>query len=622
MALRFPKDPDNVVYWVRELVDECMRSSEDRGLLYTRASQYYYMGSHDTRAAIMNKTKPFVDRLSGMIYQPTDVRFNMLYDNGSPIDVLERADLVAEKLTADFRQTDSDVRFHDAVTWSLINGCSILKLRPMHHSMTFAMDPVHPQNFGIMSETTQQLEHQEAVCHVSYFPVSKIEEMLEESGVPENEIANIIDKLMQKPKHDTREEESGYVHQMVVGGLQPVGSLDQSPAAAGVVNVFPLNSPWKPTMPIAETVKFCEVWIRDGDRDLDWTTIQFIYPDVMIWPRNEKQHANLSSVPGRLPFVKVQAMETPGYFWGRSVVADIQLLQDVLNKRLRDLKIMWDRNANAPMSLSGFSSVTQDMYFKIVSEGGFISDPNPNANAKALTEPPPPLYLEDLQYISQLFDEAGGFTPVTTGQGEAGVRSGVHAQTLVRTSTPRLIAPAASIERNLAEVGELAVRLMQAQDPRVYVTTDQNIHFYLEQMPDNFQIEVDSHSASPIFREDNAQVAAFLVKTGAIDSEDAIRLMHPPQTDRLLARLNIRQKAMARKEQQDKQEDLLRDITGAPARKQQGRGGGRSRGATLHSIGILLLIGGTLAAAAFGDRLVKAVYALPNGQVAVSFVRP
>ena len=89
MALRFPRNKNSTVLWVRELVDECTRSAQDRGMLYLRASQYYYMGSYDTRAAIFNKCMGFIERLSGMLYQPTDVRFNMLYDTAAIDDVLE-----------------------------------------------------------------------------------------------------------------------------------------------------------------------------------------------------------------------------------------------------------------------------------------------------------------------------------------------------------------------------------------------------------------------------------------------------------------------------------------------------------------------------------------------------
>src|SRR5215470_5315079 len=166
--LRIPSDKQELAEWSKDLVDTCMASSSDRGLVFTRASQYYYSGSADSRAAIYNKVKGFVDKLAGFLMQPTDVRFQIVFDSGEPEDVLQRAQLTGEKLTADFRQTDSDVTFAEAVVWSLVNGCHLLKIAPNLKTNTFRVAPVHPQNFGVLSETIQDLNEQEAFCHVSF----------------------------------------------------------------------------------------------------------------------------------------------------------------------------------------------------------------------------------------------------------------------------------------------------------------------------------------------------------------------------------------------------------------------------------------------------------------------
>jgi hypothetical protein len=237
---------------------------------------------------------------------------------------------------------------------------------------------------------------------------------------------------------------------------------------------------------------------------------------------------------------------------------------------------MWDRNVNAPQLFSGFTGVTEEQYFKIISEGGFINDPNPNAKASQMTLPPPPNSLEELQFLFQLFDEASGFSPVMTGQGEPGVRAGVHAQTLVRTSTPRLIDQAARIERQLAESGYLCLRIMQAMDAHVYTTGDNKIEFTLHEIPDDFQVQVDSHSASPAFAEDNRQLAIALARAGAVDAEDLIHMMHPPGAELLLSRLRQRQKKQAEATQQEKQEELIGNVLGF-GQKRSGGGGRKKR---------------------------------------------
>ena len=247
------------------------------------------------------------------------------------------------------------------------------------------------------------------------------------------DIDSLLKKIEERPSPDS-ETQNTYFHQIVVGGLNPLGDTNSQPEAAGMVQVFPTPTPWRPQRRLAPTVRLCELWIRDAKRDGDYTVMQLIYPDILIEGGNTRR--NISGIPGHHPYVKIQADPTPGYFWGRSIIASVQMLQDMVNKRLRDIKIMWDRNAAAPMAFSGFSSITEEQYYKLISEGGMVNDPIPNAKANKLTEPPPPGYLEELEFIWKCYYEAGGFTPIMTGQGEPSVRAGVHAQTLVRTSSP------------------------------------------------------------------------------------------------------------------------------------------------------------------------------------------
>jgi hypothetical protein len=458
----------------------------------------------------------------------------------------------------------------------MVNGCQIAKVLPDGDSGTFKMAQIHPQNFGVLSETTLSLDEQEAMVHVSFPTMSKLRSML----IDHPRYEEIMARIEEEAKKDRSDEEPTYFHQMVVGGLQPLGDVGDSPSsAAGIVNVFPVPTPWRPNRRFAPTVKHCEVWIKDRDRDDDWTTIQVIYPDIII--EGDTTRRNLSRVPGKTPFVKIQAQATPGYFWGRTIIADVQMLQDMLNKRLRDIKIMWDRNVNAPQVFSGFTSITEEQYYKIINEGGFLNDPNPNAKAQKLLDPPPENYLEELEFIFKLFDEASGFSPVMSGQGEPGVRAGIHAQTLVRTSSPRLIDQASRIERQLADCGWLALRIMQAMDALIYTTADTKTEFLLSQLPGNFQVQVDSHSASPAFAEDNRQLAIALARAGAVDAEDLIHMLHPPGAELLLARLKQRQKAQAAQAQEDKQEELIKGVLGIKtgSRRPASTGGG---GRTTH----------------------------------------
>lgn len=567
--LRIPENVDLACEFARDLVDECMSSAEDRAGVYVKAAQYYYTGTCTVEGSIHNKTRGFVDRLAGYYYQPSNVRFSLVFDSSEPKEILERAQSMSSMLTADFRSSDADLRFSDAVTWSLINGCYLLK--HFGRDYGFKVVPLHPLNFGVLSEAISDLNEQEAFCHVSYPTVTRLRSLLREYEHPEAE--SIYKKLLETQHSERDQDEPSYYHQMVVGGMRPLGEVNMTPSAAGMVQVFPVPTPWRPQRKISQTVKLCELWIRDEKRDGDWTTMQLVYPDCLIVGGNTRK--NLSGIPGHQPFVKVIADETPGYFWGRTKIADVQMLQDLVNKRLRDIKVMWDRNTNAPQVLSGFQGLTEEAYYKIMQEGGFISDPNPNAKATKLTDPPPAGYLEELEFLWQMFDEAGGFSKIMTGQGESGVRAGVHAQTLVRTSSPALIDPATRIERCLADSGYLCLKLMQDRDPHIY-KTDSGQDFMLNQLPEPFQVEVDSHSASPAFAEDSRQIAIALARAGAIDAEDLVRMLHPPGEELILSRLRQRQAAAAQQKQKERQELIQHGINPDAVGRQRGRAPARN----------------------------------------------
>lgn len=543
--LKIPQSPTAAAEWAKDIADECMASSDDRAQVSVRASQYYWTGSADANAAIHNKIKPLVKRLAGYYYQPYTVRFNTVFDANEPQDVLERGKTVSTCLTADYRANDADLRFGDAVLWGLINGCYLLK--HIGDGLSFRVAPVHPVNFGVYAESIVSLDEQEAFCHVSYPSVSRLRTILAEMNHPER--SKILDQIEERAGNPDAQEPN-YFHQIVVGGLNPLGPVGGVPEAAGMVQVFPTPTPWRPQRRLQPTVKLCELWVKNRDFGGAYTTMQLVWPDILIEGSNTRRNIMGGQILAHHhPFVKVEAEEVPGYFWGRPIIADVQMLQDMVSKRLRDLKVIWDRNAAAPYTFSGFQSITEEQYYKIISEGGFIADPNPNAKAQKLTEPPTPGYLEELEFVWKMFDETVGFTPVLTGQGDPGVRAGVHAQTLVRTSSPGMIDPATRIERALADSGFLCTKLMQDRDPRVY-TTEGGVEFKLIQLPDRFQMEVDSHSASPAFAEDSRQIAIALARAGVLSGEDLIEMVHPPNAELLLARLRQRQQAQAKAAQE------------------------------------------------------------------------
>ena len=64
-------------------------------------------------------------------------------------------------------------------------------------------------------------------------------------------------------------------------------------------------------------------------------------------------------------------------------------------------------------------------------------------------------------------------------------------------------------------------------------------------MPDDFDIEVDAHSSSPIYEQQHAEIAFGLAKLQAIGAEDLISLLPLPHKDTLIDHARDKQKAQA-----------------------------------------------------------------------------
>jgi hypothetical protein len=86
--------------------------------------------------------------------------------------------------------------------------------------------------------------------------------------------------------------------------------------------------------------------------------------------------------------------------------------------------------------------------------------------------------------------------------------------------------------------------IVQAKDATVYWTNPakEETDFLLSQLPDDRQIAVDSHSSSPIYHDDHAQLISWGVKSGIITGESAIEQLPFAHKDLLIQRLKAHQK--------------------------------------------------------------------------------
>jgi len=146
-----------------------------------------------------------------------------------------------------------------------------------------------------------------------------------------------------------------------------------------------------------------------------------------------------------------------------------------------------------------------------------------------------------------MFEEASGIGNVLQGKGEAVVRSSGHASQLARLGSSRVKKRALIIEDSLEKLATLYLKCMQAYNSTHFKNID-GVPFIAEQFTKDFVVKVDAHSNSPIFMEDQRQMAFNLLKAGAIDKESLIDLIEPPMKQLLKDRLKKMEEKQAQQQ--------------------------------------------------------------------------
>jgi hypothetical protein len=534
--MRIPKSQKALLDFCRDKVQECTYSQESRSRQAATYLSYYENGTTSLRPSLYNRTGVHIDRLSSYLYAPGEIRYSISFDATEGDPWLTRAKIAAKYLSMEYRRADADVIFAQGVETGLIKGCCLMKHNwdseeSLHSGLNALL--VHPEFFGVEREDLQRLEDQQYFCHTYY--LSKNEIM---GNIRGRDDEAELKKEIKKLGGDETEHKQNWLQQVVLGGLNPV-TLNSASGAQGQVSISPsLSSQFSPEM-MKELLRVDELWVVDSERE-DYTTLQLL--EGMALLEGKYRHRNLTGVKEFQPYTKICADNVPGYFWGRSEVGRVIQLQDMLTERMRDVRRLLKLQVRPAKAFMGFQGVTQQKFRTATAPGGMLQESNPNANIKDLSPTIPQEVFKEIATIEQMFDEVGGFKPILQGEGEAGVRSNSHAKQLMRTASPKLRSRAMMIERD-AEASALATfKLLQAKEATVFDGAAKE-RFFLNQMPDDFYVEVDSHTASPVFTDDTQNMAFALKKLGVIDAGDVLAMLHLPMSDQLLQSLKKREEA-------------------------------------------------------------------------------
>jgi hypothetical protein len=522
--MKIPKS--KIGSFASELKDYCLYSQDDRMDSYRQYLSYYNTGSGRGAMSIYNRCFVHIDRLSSYLFSPGAINFAMDFDDSTVSDYMEMGVTASRVLSHEFGASNSDMVFSSGVDKALIKGSTFFKSN--WGSAGLEATIVQPEMMGVYREDINGLERQEAFVHCMYLTRGQFKRLV--SGNPRKaELIAKAEAMLERRKND--EEDATIASIINIGGINPI-SYTGAPQMQNRGSSNWLGGSGVPIISpqvAVELIPLYELWVQDDDRQ-DWTTIQFVDEDIVI--EGELRHRNLCGVRDEIPFTQICPNYTQGYFWGRSELEQLTKLQNLISKRIDDIDRIFRLRANPPRAIIGSSGLSQEQKTAMGLPGGLFTDAAPNIKIENLAPELPPEAFEQLNQVIQYFDDVAGFKPIMGGEGEPGVRAGTHAETLVRTASPRMRDKAIMIERQCSAAGHYCFKLMQNKDAQVYKTPSKK-EFLLSQIPDDFTIQVDSHSTSPAFSNDAIEKATLLLNAGAISNEDFIRIIHPPFEDML-----------------------------------------------------------------------------------------
>jgi hypothetical protein len=563
--------------FVADMINECSVSRLDRANKNIMFTNYALCGGEDAqRTALYNKTYAYLDDLQSLLYSPVSLRFH-IGDPDMP-NILEEAKgrIAASKLRGFERKSDTDTLISEAVWWSLVKGKTFVKSNFKRGG--FHTSLVQPENFGVRHENHGKLdEDMEAFTHFMYISFEQFARM----------IWNRSDKieLMRKAKNyvvQTNNMPQDTQRQIVTGGLypfQPAGSASPN-NTRGIVDWMGAPRPSLDPAVSSNMLELAELYVWDDEQE-DWSTFQMIGNDMLILGKLQLMNAFAYStdakqsdpnLKGLHPFSDFCVNPIDNYFWGRSEVLNVALLQEAMNSRITGINRILRRQEDPSYKISGVAGVNQNALARFKSPGGHWNDANPMAKMETETPEVPSDLYASVHELERWFDDMGGLPPTARGHGDKGVRSNAHAETLVRMFSPRFKDRALLVERDVEGLGALHLDMAKAHiDKKLIAWVPKGedggqgmepnellpppakgliaVPFAFSDLDEDQILTIDSHSSSPAFAADAKALAFDLLKIGAMSPEDVLERVDVSDPEELMAGVQRRGIAKAEAEQ-------------------------------------------------------------------------
>jgi hypothetical protein len=544
--VELPSDNRALVRECLKIIETCRNDSAARAAYYRSLNQVIETGRSDGSRSLLNLLYRMVDRLSSLLFSPTEIRFAMDFENEYGDEILQRGGVAARLLGRSWERSNTDILFAQGVFESLKYGATILKQQVKQEGSdrlpTYSSGLIMPWQFGVYKPSNASLDAQAAMVETIYLTMPEVWRRV--WHMPD--ARQLFDRIMQHAAPGTSSDiNNSFFHQILstsqiqtgVGGptrptVGGIVQLNQDPTFGGI---GPSDS--------ALGVLMHELWMW-GEHD--YTTIQIIEPDILIAPRYKASNLLIpGGESGLHPYTLIQPNQTHGSIWGRSEIQDLIAPQDFLSTTAADIRRLFGLQVDKFLALTG-DGITDEQYdamrqagYMNLGPGGSVNDLTPKFPGEAL-----PL----VDKIIQLMEMISGFDNMLSGRGETGVRSGVQSNPMMKTAGAPIGDRALITERQCAQAADLLFHVMAAKDGRNFWTDRKKpaeTAFLLADIPDDGRVVVDGHTTSPIFANDHLNLLTNGLKVGVVDAESYIEQAPFQNRDIILTRLRAKEEKQA-----------------------------------------------------------------------------
>ena len=552
--------------FLRWVLDICLNSKKDRKDLYDRRKQFWLFGTAGDQETIYNRIESHLDLVASFLYSADHAQFALSAPLNASDEEVKQYMAAQDSFNNDFRDAGLFDYFGDSLIGALTYDSMFLKVgwSDVHDDATCTM--IEPWKFGVFSEEITELESQPAFVHTYHIDYDNACQRLTRAGLAAKiPSLDVVNTPFESPFPEL-------ITRMIIAST---GGENLSGNVTGNVNPSYVARPTYQAKVDRPLCAFHELTIWD-DECADYRVFFVVEPDIVISDSKKtiealkraggmKAKARIAKAtdtdkfyntscnpffPREHPYVQVRPYHIGEYFWGKAHIESLIPLQQWSNERLDQIHDILDRQAYPPRVGSGFMGLSDEKMEAFGGADTWVMDQLPQAQIKELHPEMPPDIFADYMSIGNLFVEASGLTEVLQGKGTAGVRSKDHAKQLSSTGSGRIKKAATRLEAPLVRMGELAFKLNARNNDNPIIPDPkedgkEGDPFLYAQMAGEYNLRVAGHSHSPLFADDTRELAGMLFKAQALDQENLIRMLNPPNRDNLIHALRSRQKRQA-----------------------------------------------------------------------------